>query len=330
MTTLTQQSQAFALDFHALLRDFDPTHFKSNQEAALKERLEDLERKLQELVDAHDKSNNMEAVEPYLHSLKEALHTHLPHERVQAMSASWTQFRQQAIPIYEQLAEALKDYNAAVPSFRHTRPTNYKRNLFHVGIALFCVALVQFVPPMTSLGFWLITIIAGSFALTGWALEISRRQSKWVNDMCMKLFAHVAHPHELHHINSSTWYTTALFLISLSQSPLLCTVSLGILGVSDPAAAIIGKRYGRTRFANGRSLEGTLTFILTGTLAAVGLLAIFHPQLNVVHGLWIALAGAIVGGLVELWIEFIDDNLAIPITSILASALMAWLLGVPF
>src|SRR5262245_16773674 len=85
------------------------------------------------------------------------------------------------------------------------RPTNYTRSLFHLASAAFALALLRVLP---SRGY--VIAVAVAFAIAAWTMEISRRRSPEVNKLVMRVFAHVAHPHERHKVNSSTWYTTAL------------------------------------------------------------------------------------------------------------------------
>ena len=87
----------------------------------------------------------------------------------------------------------------------------------------------------------------------------------------------------------------------------VASVGIVVLGFGDPAAAIIGRRYGRVKLVNGRTLEGTATFVAVGTLVATSWLA-------VVWGMDPALAllgffGALAGGIAELFSRRVDDNL---------------------
>lgn len=326
--TPPEQTQALALDIHALLRDFDPTHWRDAQQEQLRQRVEALKARLTQALELKvaQKDALDQEVRGHVLRMQDVFQAHWPspHDDSEEHAGAWERLRNQAIPVYEEFAASLKQAGIGVPSFRHTRPTNYLRNVFHVGIALACIALVYVLPQMTSLGFWSVTIIAGSFALSGWTLELARRRSAWVNAQCMKVFRHVSHPHEVHHVNSSTWYTSALFLISLTHSPMLCAAALGVLGVGDPAAAIIGKRFGRVRLANGRSLEGAAAFILIGGLLTAGLLIALHPEIATWKLAAVAASAATAGALTELWIERIDDNLAIPVSAVLAAAAVAW------
>ena len=132
-------------------------------------------------------------------------------------------------------------------------------------------------------------------------MEIGRVFSERINDLLMRLFSLVSHPHEAHHVNSSTWYVSALALLSLTFEPMVCAAALAVLGLGDPVAAIIGKRWGRHRLENGRSLEGTAAFIGAGAAAAALTLTLAHPGASAGLIAAMSLAAAVVGGVTELF-----------------------------
>jgi dolichol kinase len=203
-----------------------------------------------------------------------------------------------------------------------TRPVNYARSLFHVASGAFALALLRLAPGRS----WLIAV-AAAFAVSAWTMEAARRRSGAVNQQVMRLFASVAHPHERHRVNSSTWYVTALLLMAIFAPLRSAEVGVVVLAVADPAAGFIGRRYGRTRLYAGRTLEGTLGFVLAGTIAVVGWLTAFHalpwPPMLV-----IAVTGAVAGALAELGATRLDDNFTIPVTACAAAAVAGLLLAV--
>lgn len=204
---------------------------------------------------------------------------------------------------------------------RNPRATNYTRSLFHVASALFALGLLRFLPSRS----WLIAASAG-FAVSGWTMEIARRRSAAVNERLMALFAPVAHPHERHGINSSTWYVTALVLLSLFAPLRAAEVGVVVLGLADPAAGLIGRRFGSIRIRANRSLEGTLGFVAVGALTAAAWLHVAHatplPALAVLAGV-----SGVVGALVELVSTRLDDNFTIPVAVTAAVSVAQMLVG---
>ncbi len=188
------------------------------------------------------------------------------------------------------------------------RPENIHRSLMHVLSGLIVLALIQMLPGLREL-----RMAAGGAALLAWSLEISRRYSPAMNRFCMWVFARVAHPHETKQVNSSTWYTTALLGLALFTSPMVASVAVAVLGFGDPAAALIGRRWGRHRLASGRSLEGCAAFVVAGFAAAFGTLWLCYPGNP--HGPAVALAAAVAGAVAELLTRRLDDNLVIPLAA---------------
>lgn len=88
--------------------------------------------------------------------------------------------------------------------------------------------------------------------------------------------------------------------------------SLAVLGVADPVAALVGRRWGRHRLRAGRSLEGTVAFAVSGALvAALALLA--AGGLSGMEVALFALLAGVVGAIAELVTTRLDDNLTIPV-----------------
>lgn len=234
-------------------------------------------------------------------------------ERASTDRTSLVELRTRVQPSYEAIVRSLAEERVSVPSLR---PTNYARNALHFASAASGILALELVPSWR----WA-TGIALLVAALGWTLEISRRRSDAVNRFCMSLFGRTAHPHEAHRVNSATWYATALVLLSLTQSLVPCLVALCVLGVGDPAAAIVGRRFGRHELVHGRTLEGTLAFVVAGALAAIGYLALLHPVTPLLFAVAASVAGALAGAIAELTSRRIDDNLSIPLAAFVGASL---------
>ncbi len=196
---------------------------------------------------------------------------------------------------------------AAVP---RSRPTNYRRNAFHIGSGL--GALLAFEHVLTP--FWARSLAGAAFTI-GWSLELGRVFSPRINVFCMWLFKHVAHPHEAVRVNSATWFTSAVLGLAWFAPDFHGGLGLLVLALGDPAAAVIGKRWGRTRLVSGKSLEGSLAFVVVAGLAGVLYLAGWHPELGAAARWAIAGAAAVAGAVVELLSGRLDDNLTIPLAA---------------
>lgn len=169
---------------------------------------------------------------------------------------------------------------------------------------------------------------AVAWAVFGWGSEIANRTSPALRRLLFRVFGPLAHPHEHHRVNSATWYATALLLLALTHSKLLCTVGVAVLGFGDPAAAVLGRRFGRVRLVHGRTLEGTSAFVAAATLVAFLALRLGYPY-PASACLLLALSGAVAGALAELFSLRVDDNFSVPLSAAVAAAGAAWALGVP-
>jgi dolichol kinase len=313
---LQSGGQALALELHAFLRDADrarKTEFRRTAET----RLEAIAATASELLDRAE----MAAVKANavlldgIESVRSTIGDHLGEgtELRRELDALVGKLRQS----YEELAAALRADEVEVPQLR---PANYLRNVFHIGWSLFGAALIL------SLGAWPKALlgVALAFAAAGWTMEIARRRSPAINERLMRAFRHVSHPHEAHQVNSATWYASALVLLALTREPTVMVVGVLVLGFADPAAAIIGRRFGRIKLVNGRTLEGSATFALVGAFAAFGALSVaggtLLPSYAFSTRLVVALVAGLLGAIAELYSRRVDDNFSIPVTS----ALGAW------
>lgn len=202
-----------------------------------------------------------------------------------------------------------------------TRPGNYVRSIFHVASGAVSIAMIRLMPSRP----WLIAV-AAAFVIAAWSIETARRFSVTANDRMMRLFGPVAHAEERHRVNSSTWYVTALLILAVFATSQAAELGVLILALADPAAGFIGRRFGRIPLRAKRSLEGTLTFLVIGALAAFGWLSL-TSVLPVSSIVILAFGGATVGALAELWSTRLDDNFTIPIAA--ASAVAALQLTLP-
>ena len=91
-------------------------------------------------------------------------------------------------------------------------------------------------------------------------------------------------------------------------------LAMATMLLADTAAALIGRRFGKHRFPNGKSLEGCLAFFVTGALVmVVGFFAFAYPPLVLAGGL----LGIVAATLLELFnCELhLDDNFTIPLAA---------------
>ncbi len=109
--------------------------------------------------------------------------------------------------------------------------------------------------------------------------------------------------HEDVELTGASWMAIACLLVAELYPLDVAVAAMGYLIVGDGVAGLVGKTWGKHRFAFGKSWEGTLSCYAANLV--VGLL--------VFRSLPPALLGAFLGTAVELLPLPLDDNLAIPL-----------------
>lgn len=158
-------------------------------------------------------------------------------------------------------------------------------------------------------------IMFGTFAVLNVLIEIAVfRQVPYVTPLYMKLFGKMAREHkpgEFRFSGAPPMYASAC-LTALCFSNRVASCAFAILILSDTSAALIGRKWGRHRFFNGKSLEGSLAFLLTGWIIAAGF-CIAGGLPGATLAIW--LSGVVVSCIAEFFNEQIhmDDNFTIPL-----------------
>lgn len=220
---------------------------------------------------------------------------------------------------------------AATATSGGARPSNPVRSFFHLLAGGASLAVTRFFDKGLVIGIAAVVVVAA------WSMEMSRKRSTVINDGLMRLFHAVAHPEERHRVNSSTWYVTALLLLAclayvVAPGPfggpaLGSEVGILVLAVADPAAAFIGRRFGRTPLGKRRSLEGTLAFFLTAALSSLVWLSAFSA-LPWPSKVILSMAAGSIGSLTELVSTRLDDNFTIPVATAASFTIVRGILGV--
>ncbi len=303
-------SHSLAVELHGLFRALD---LRIQTPELVRDKLDAAWRALDELLEA-EWNLVPDGVAQSVERVAELLREWTPDD-----VETWAELKAQLREAYAGFASALRDEQVRVPELR---PTNYTRSIVHMIAASVCLTLVAVLSPVALL--W----TAAGFAATGWSMEATRRVSPLANRWMMVLFGPIAHEQERHRINSATWYTTALVLLTLTFSPLLCAVGVAVLGFADPLAGLVGRRWGRVRLVNNRSLEGSLTFVVVGMAAALGAMQLVPHALTTGTTWLVAGVAATAGALAELFSRRVDDNLSIPIVAAAAAAALLAIVGV--
>lgn len=183
------------------------------------------------------------------------------------------------------------------------------RKIFHACNAVAVCVFVVVVDPSQGL---LVSILAVVVALLVLG-DLVRLRSESLNALFFRVFRPLASPREARAIASSTWYGIGI-LAAFALFPRDTAVSsVLVLGLGDPAAASVGRRFGRRRFLGG-TVAGTAAFF---TVAAVVLLS-SHPAPA-------ALVAAVASALAERRSWPLDDNLGVPLACGAALTAVTWI-----
>ena len=315
------ESGRLVMELHGALSEIDPARWHAGAADALRTRLRAIEARLTALTQQTWPEAGA-ALRAKLVDMGRALAALLPHEDATTANAraAWVAFRNAMTPSYEALQNTLHELEIHVPSLR---PTNAKRTVVHVVSAFVAIGILFLVP-----SHWWAIGIAVPLAIFGWTLELLRKDRPWFNARVMRILGPIAHPHEHRRVNSATWYCSALALLALAFDPLASAIGLAALGVGDPIAALVGRRFGRVKLVHGRSLEGTLSFALVATIAGTLVAMLFAPDLAWSVALLVAASGGVAGALAELLSLRIDDNFSVPMVGAGAATIVASFLGV--
>jgi dolichol kinase len=187
----------------------------------------------------------------------------------------------------------------------------YKDELFRKLIHLFSLSIpivYYFISTETA------AIILGILAAIALFIDLGRYIHPETGKIFYKIFGFLLREHELDHkkknLNGAT-YVLISALISVLIFPKVIFISaFSILIISDSAAALIGRKFGKHKFLS-KSLEGTLTFFVSACIVIL-----FTPKVNgFFEEYLIGFIAAFVGAIVEnISFKLVDDNLSIPLS----------------
>ncbi len=300
-----------------VVQRMDPVRWRDEVRPAMARKLELLAERTRQIrarYERHPEREDSRDLMQQLEHLRGVIETSLRDFReTKGQRPDWAAMRTRLTSAYDRFSQTMRARSLTLP---RNRPTNYMRNVYHMGSALMLIGLVQYL-----LTPWLMIVLAAAFAVFAWTLETTRWLSPAANKLITMPWKPFIHPDEHWRINSATWLCTGLLIMALCFDPLSCTLAIAILGFADPVAAIVGRRFGRRRLHRNRTLEGTAAFTATALVAGLAILAIYGPELAVWRMLLIALAAALPAAIAELYSNRLDDNLTVPVTA----AMGAWL-----
>ncbi|MGQ9818747.1 MAG: diacylglycerol/polyprenol kinase family protein [Candidatus Kapaibacteriales bacterium] len=143
-------------------------------------------------------------------------------------------------------------------------------------------------------------------------IDLLIKRGNIIRDIIFKIFGKLFRKYEKNGFvfNGATWILISAFINILLFPKVFTVVSFYVLVISDATSALIGKRFGKTRFLN-KSFEGSCAFCLSGAIV-VSLFGYFigAPSLFFIF----AILGVLLATIVEASSAslHLDDNLGIP------------------
>jgi len=181
------------------------------------------------------------------------------------------------------------------------------RKIIHMS-SFFIVVFIYFADKLTA------CLMTGLFFLLVFIVNSILLYSKFrfLNDIKVKYFSFLLRDNEKYGYISSNWFLLGCFLSVLLFQKYIAMLGITVLIFGDAFAAIIGVRFGKHRFKNGKSVEGTLAFIGVSYLFLAGFAAVLKPDIFFIIAALVSIPIVAVSEIYSKQLKM-DDNLLIPI-----------------
>lgn len=121
-------------------------------------------------------------------------------------------------------------------------------------------------------------------------------------------------------------YAMAILLTILSFPQVIAVASIYTLAFADPLSAIIGIRFGKHKIKKGKSLEGSIAFLVAAFLSIA--LAFYTAGFSGIS-IWVmAFIVAVFAAIFELFPIKLDDNLTIPLFTAFMLRIVCSIMGI--
>jgi dolichol kinase len=195
------------------------------------------------------------------------------------------------------------------------------RKALHVGALLLPASILWLGRPTAAL-------LLGVLAVVAVACDVARQRWRPAHHALLAVFAPIMRPEERPPfggplvLNGAVWMCVAAAATAALFPEAVAAAALAVLMVGDAAAALVGRRFGRTRYPGSpKSLEGTAAFAVAGGLAALPFALAGEPPV----GLGVLAVGVLVAAAFEAVPFPVNDNVRVPLA---AGVVMSLLTGV--
>ena len=190
-----------------------------------------------------------------------------------------------------------------------------KRKAIHLGALVLPLAILALPTPLARGVLTALAVVAVS-------MDVARQRVPAVRDVLVdKVFGWMMRPEELPPFggplvfNGAVWMCLSAALCAWLFPPTVGAAALAMLMVGDGAAALVGRKLGRTKWpGTPKSVEGSVAYGVAAFLT--GLAVTTWPDAALTA--WACGVGAVVGGALEAMPIPLNDNVRVPVPSGLA------------
>ena len=161
-----------------------------------------------------------------------------------------------------------------------------------------------------------IALAAAALAVVWVGLDLGRLYLPPLNNFLMRVFGLLLKRRESGALTGSSYLILGTVICLYTFPPITAIAALFYIALGDPAAALVGGRFGKLRLPNGRSLEGSAAMLCVCLLTGA---ALELPASA-------SAAGALAATLAELYSGRLDDNLTVPLAGGGAITVTQWML----
>jgi dolichol kinase len=185
------------------------------------------------------------------------------------------------------------------------------RRALHVALSILA-AVVLWALPSTAAA----SALAGA-TLLALSVELARRTVRRGAVWFQRAFGSMLKEQEASRLTGATTLAVGFTVAAVVTPGVPALAGVLIAGIGDPVAALAGRRWGRVRFAGGKSVVGSAAFwvVTVGVSLALGL------------GLLASVLVGIVVAVTEAATLPVDDNAYLPVAGAAAFLAARWLAG---
>lgn len=194
------------------------------------------------------------------------------------------------------------------------------RRIWHFGAVLVMFALYWFMTKedASKLALFVTLFLVG--------LDLSRLYLPHLNRLLIPLFKPVLRTHETHRPTAATFLLIGTTICIFIFSKPIMLLTLLMLALADPLAAVVGTRYGKDKLIGRKSLQGSIAAFIVCFF--VSLIYFYTLHFFTDRLLLVSLLCGLIGALSELIPVFNwDDNFTFPILCSTSLAGLFYLFG---